>query len=66
MKNWQDEYKNLDLSDGKILFILDDDEDMIEICYKDGMLIDVGYISRLNSYFITVVSNDTAEDWENP
>ena len=52
--------------DGEISFTLEDDEDMIEIKYSDGMLIDIGYIDRLNSYFITVVSSDTAEGWKNP
>ena len=66
MKSWQDDYKNLNLMSGKILFILEDDEDMIEIYYEDGMLIDVGYIERMHSYLITVVSNDTDEGWENP
>ena len=60
---WFDSYKNLDLLNGKITFILDGGEDMIEISYKDGMLIDVGYIAELSSYFITVVYND---DWTKP
>ena len=63
MGKWSDDYKKLDLSDGKISFILEDDEDMIEILYKDGLLIDVGYIAKLSSYFITVVLND---DWTKP
>ena len=66
MGKWYDDYKKLDLSGGKISFISEDDEDMIEIHYKDGMLIDVGYIERMHSYFITVVSSDTAERWKNP
>ena len=66
MKSWEDDYKNLNLMSGKISFILEDDEDMIEIRYEDGMLIDVGYIERMHSYLITVVSNDTDEGWENP
>ena len=66
MNKWHDEYKKLNLSGGKISFILEDDQDMIEIHYKDGMLIDVGYIERMHSYLITVVSNDTDEGWENP
>ena len=66
MKSWQDDYKNLNLMSGKISFILEDDEDMIEIHYEDGMLIDVGYIECMHSYLITVVSNDTHEGWENP
>ena len=66
MGKWYDDYKNLNLMSGKISFILEDDEDMIEIHYKDGMLIDVGYIERMHSYLITVVSNDTDECWKNP
>ena len=66
MKKWSNDYKKLDLSDGKISFILEDGEDMIEIHYKDGMLIDVGYIERMHSYFITVVSSDTVEGWKHP
>ena len=66
MKNWFEAYQNLDLLNGKIRFILEDDEDMIEIHYKDGMLIDVGYIERMHSYFITVVSSDTVEGWKQP
>ena len=63
MENWFEAYQNLDLLNGKIRFILEDDEDMIEILYKDGLLIDVGYIAKLSSYFITVVLND---DWTKP
>ena len=39
MKEWYDVYKKLDLLQGKIEFILDDDQDMIEIHYNDGMLL---------------------------
>ena len=66
MGKWYDDYKKLDLLGGKISFIIEDDEDMIEIHYKDGMLIDVGYIERMHSYFITVVSSDTIEGWKQP
>ena len=66
MKEWYDVYKNLDLLSGNIEFILEDDQDMIEIHYNDGMLIDVGYIEDLQSYYITVVSTDDEKGWENP
>ena len=56
--NRWDEYQNLNLCNGKIRFILEDDEDMIEISYDDGMLIDVGKPSSVNFYCITVVSSD--------
>lgn len=66
MKKWYDDYKKLNLSGGNISFVSDNDEDMIEIRYKDGMMIDVGYIERKHAYFITVVLSDTAEGWKNP
>ena len=66
MKEWYDVYKNLDLLSGNIEFILEDDQDMIEIHYNDGMLIDVGYIEDLQSYYITVVSSDDEKGWEKP
>ena len=39
---WQKEFKPLELRGGHISYICNDDEDMIEITYPDGMLIDVG------------------------
>ncbi|MBQ8783752.1 MAG: hypothetical protein IJZ57_08280 [Clostridia bacterium] len=66
MKEWYDVYKNLDLLSGEIEFILEDDQDMIEIHYNDGMSIDVGYIEDLQSYYITVVSTDDEKGWEKP
>lgn len=67
LKEWYDEYTNLDLFQGDIRFISDDDEDMIEIRYYDGMLIDVGYMKESPSaYYITVVSTDDAKGWEAP
>ena len=66
MGNWQDAYRDLDLAGGRIRFLLDDHEDMIEIYYRDGMLIDVGYIEHWRAYQVTVLSGDTIEDWQNP
>ncbi len=67
MKEWYDDYKNLNLLQGKIEFILEDDQDMIEIRYNDGMLIDVGYIKEMPSaYYITVVSTDDEKGWSAP
>jgi len=63
MKAWFDDFDRLELLNGRISFLLEDDEDMIEILYEDGLLIDVGYIEKLGSYYITVVSDD---DWTNP
>lgn len=66
LKEWYDDYKNLDLLQGKIEFILEDGQDMIEIHYKDGMLIDVGYVEEDKKYYITVVESDDIEGWANP
>ncbi len=64
--DWYDEYKNLDLKNGEIKFICDDDQDMIEIRYDDGMLIDVGYVEEDRKYYITVVKSDDKNGWQNP
>ena len=66
MKEWYDVYKKLELLSGKIEFISENDQDMIEIHYDDGMLIDLGYIEDLQSYYITVVSTDDEKGWGKP
>ena len=66
MKEWYDVYKKLELLSGKIEFISENDQDMIEIHYDDGMLIDLGYIEDLQSYYITIVSSDDEKGWEKP
>lgn len=63
---WDEIYKNLDLAQGKLKTICDDDQDMLLITYEDGMQIDVGYIAEDKTYYITVVSSDTNEAWNNP
>ncbi len=65
-KNWYDAYKKLDLAQGKLQTICDDDQDMLLITYEDGMQIDVGYIEEDKTYYITVVKDDTMESWNNP
>lgn len=66
MSYWYDRYQKLDLQNGKIEFILEDDQDMIEIRYSDGMLIDVGYIEDVSKYYIAVVLSDDERGWESP
>ncbi len=65
-QNWYDVYKRLDLANGNLQIICDDDQDMLLITYDDGMQIDVGYIKDENTYYITVVKDDTMESWNNP
>ena len=62
---WWERYRELNLCNGEILFIADDEEDMIEITYADGMLIDVGK-DLTNQYCITVVSSNDEAGWKNP
>lgn len=64
--SWVDAYRGLNLCNGKIEFILEDDEDMIEITYDDGMFIDVGKPSTTDYYCITVVSSNDEFGWTNP
>ena len=66
MESWKKAYRSLDLMGGEIRFLLDDHEDMIEICFRDGMLIDVGYIEHWRTYQITVLKDDTPEAWQKP
>ena len=63
---WYDVYKKLDLAQGKLQTICDDDQDMLLISYEDGMQIDVGYIEEDKTYYITVVKDDTVESLNNP
>lgn len=65
-QNWYDVYKKLNLAQGKLQSICDDDQDMLLITYEDGMQIDVGYIEENKTYCITVVKDDTMESWNNP
>ena len=65
-ENWYDVYKKLDLAQGKLETICDDDQDMLLITYRDGMQIDVGYVEEDKTYYITVVKDDTIESWNNP
>lgn len=64
--HWDVTYRRLDLARGKLQSFCDDDEDMLLITYEDGMQIDVGYIKEDKTYYITVVSNDTMDSWNNP
>ena len=64
-RSWWDDYQSLNLCGGTISFISEDDEDMIEITYADGMLVDVGKPIATNKYCITVVSSDDERGWKN-
>ena len=63
---WRKEFEPLDLRGGSISFICNDDEDMIEITYPDGMLIDVGKAQSTGLYYVTVVSSNNPAGWKAP
>ena len=64
--DWVKPFFTLDLCGGSLVSILNDDEDMLEIRWSDGMWIDVGFIEEEKTYYITTVANDTLESWNNP
>ena len=66
MSGWQDAYRDLDLMGGRITFLLEDGEDMIDIRYEDGMVIDAGYLEHWRCYCVTVLAGDTLQDWQKP
>ena len=59
-------FLSLDLRGGTLVTISNDDEDMLEIKWPDGMWIDVGFIKDENAYYITAVASDTLESWNHP
>lgn len=63
---WYTPFQSLDLCGGILTPILNDDQDMLEIKWADGMWIDVGYIGELKTYYITTVADDTSESWNHP
>ena len=65
-EDWVIPFLALDLCGGTLMSILNDTEDMLEIRWSDGMWIDVGYIENESTYYITTVSSNTLESWNNP
>ena len=63
---WWRKYETLDLLGGKISYIGDDLEDMIEIAYPDGMFIDIGKATIDGIYYITVLSSNDSKGWNAP
>ena len=64
--DWIAPFLAMDLCDGALVPIVNDDEDMLEIRWDDGMWIDVGFIRDEETYYITTVADDTLESWNNP
>ena len=64
--DWVIPFSSLDLCAGTLVPIINDGEDMLEIRWCDGMWIDVGYLKNEGTYYITTVSDDTLDSWNNP
>lgn len=66
MKDWREPFGMLELLGGELLFLTEDGEDMLEIRYPDGMVIDVSYIEHWHAYSVSVFPEDTKEGWQHP
>lgn len=64
--DWLIPFLAMDLCGGTLVPIVNDDEDMLEVRWADGMWIDVGFIRDEETYYITTVADDTLEGWNNP
>ena len=65
-EDWVTPFLSLDMYGGTLVPISNNDEDMLEIRWSDGMWIDVGYVKNEGAYYITTVSDSTVESWNNP
>lgn len=63
---WSTPFFSLELLGGTLTPLVNDDEDMLEIRWNDGMWIDVGFIKEENTYYVTTVADETLESWNNP
>ncbi len=63
---WITPFLSLELLGGTLIPLVNDDEDMLEIRWTDGMWIDVGFLEKDGAYYITTVAQDTPESWDAP
>ncbi len=59
-------FASLDLRGGVLETIEDDGQDMLEIHYPSGMMIDVGYIEDDRTYYVTAVADKSVAAWNAP
>ena len=64
--DWYAPFLSLNLCNGVLTPMQNDGQDMLEIHWQDGMWIDVGYIEKENTYYITTVADDAPESWNHP
>ena len=61
-ENWIEKCRAIDFKGG-LLELWENQNNLMEVWYENGFLIDVGYIQRLDTYFVTVIRDD---DWAVP
>ena len=61
--HWTEKYAAIDFKGGVLEFWEDRGEDMLEVWYENGCLIDVGYNQRLDTFFVIIIKDD---DWAVP
>jgi len=55
-------FDNIDFKDGQVKEISSFDEDMLEVYYPNGYMIDVGYIEHIQCFVISIIKGN---DWVN-
>ena len=61
-ENWIEKCRAIDFKGG-LLELWENQNNLMEVWYENGFLIDVDYIQRLDTYFVTVIRDD---DWAVP
>ena len=61
-EKWMEQCSGIDFKGGLLEF-WENQNPLMEVWYENGFLIDVGYVQRLDTYFVTVVKDD---DWAVP
>lgn len=57
--DWFAPFLAMNLCGEALVPIVNDDEDMLEVRWDDGMWIDIGFIRDEETYYITTVADDT-------
>jgi hypothetical protein len=56
------EFSDIDFKGGRCRYIEPIGEDMLEVCYPNGFMIDVGYIEETKTFYVTIIKDN---DWVN-
>ena len=55
-------FDDIDFKGGRCRYVEPLGEDMIEVCYPNGFMIDAGYLEESGTFYINVIKNN---DWVN-